>query len=84
MCEYVVGPSGSHESHRFYREAAGRRQVCGDGQRGLTCRWRDSKKIATGAGCVLLDDQFGYIPARLAEGGGVIFLVIFIRHTLSV
>eukprot|EP01050_Picozoa_sp_SAG11_P009045 SAG11_NODE_828_length_6964_cov_34.418063_2_plen_1003_part_00 len=46
----------------------GKESVCGAKQEGLACRWWDTREEAAGAQCVLLDDQFGYIPAGgLAE-----------------
>eukprot|EP01052_Picozoa_sp_SAG31_P040961 SAG31_NODE_6076_length_2180_cov_2.122537_2_plen_466_part_00 len=43
----------------------GKESVCGDQQQGITCVWHDTQKTAEGAQCVLLDDQFAYIPAGL-------------------
>ena len=41
----------------------GKESVCGAKQEGNVCRWHDTAALAEGAECLLLDDQFGYVPA---------------------
>eukprot|EP01051_Picozoa_sp_SAG22_P006588 SAG22_NODE_436_length_10519_cov_21.912188_8_plen_320_part_00 len=55
------------ETMSWWRYDAKKDDVCGRQERGLPCRWRDTKKPAAGAQCVLADDQFGYIPVRSSQ-----------------
>lgn len=53
---------------RDYRGAGRTGAVCGNDETGVACVMRESGKPApSSASCMLVDDQFAYIPVELAD-----------------